>query len=262
MITSIDQIGTTVILDGPARRIVSLVPSQTAWFHALGLDDEMVGITRFCTLPDHWHKTKTRVGGTKDVHLDQVSALAPDLIVANREENVREQVEALSKIAPVWTSDVHDLDSAVGMMRGTAGLVGRENEAEALIEEMLIRFANMAPLGHPLRTAYIIWKDPWMIVGGDTFIHDMMSRCGLVNVFADRKRYPQTGLNELAAKHCELILLSSEPYPFKEQDRDRLAALFPGVRVECTDGVPFSWYGGPLLQAPAAFRALLDRLGG
>ena len=126
-----DALGYEVFLPGPARRIVSLVPSQTELLHDLGLDAEVVGITRFCVHPSHWRRTKTRIGGTKDVRVERVRSLAPDLVIANREENVREQVEAIRCFCPVWTSDVNDLAGALEMIRSVGRLTGKEAEAGA-----------------------------------------------------------------------------------------------------------------------------------
>jgi len=262
MLHSTDQTGRSLTLARPATRIVSLVPSQTAWLHALGLESEVVGITRFCTEPESWHREKPKVGGTKDVKPERVSTLAPDLIIANKEENVRDQVEALRALCPVWTSDVNDLSSALQMMKAIGELVGKAELASALTEQVTQEFAALDGAFNPLRAAYVIWKDPWMVAGGDTFIHDMMRHCGLVNLFADVNRYPVTDLDEITEKGCDLILLSSEPYPFRDREKLLLASRFPKVRVECTDGRPFSWYGSDLLSAPARFRELRTLLEG
>jgi ABC-type Fe3+-hydroxamate transport system substrate-binding protein len=259
-IRSVDQLGGEIILRAPARRIVSLVPSQTSWLHALSLDEEVVGITKFCTEPLHWWTSKSRVGGTKDVHLDRVAALSPDLILANKEENQREQVEQLRSIAPVWVSDVTCLDTAMAMMKETAIMTGREALAEPLLNALAMDFEALKPMPQQKRTAYLIWNEPWLAAGGDTFIHDMMTRCGFINVFAQQARYPTTSPEALQAIDCEIVLLSSEPYPFKEADRQSLSVHMPGASIICVDALPFSWYGGPLLSAPRAFRELLGQI--
>lgn len=243
-----DATGYSVTLAGPAQRIVSLVPSQTELLHDLGLDAEVVGITRFCVHPPEWRRTKSRIGGTKDVRVEQVRSLAPDLVIANREENVKEQVEALRGFCPVWTSDVNDLPGALEMILSIGRLTGREGEAGNMARSIDDGFAAIGRYERPARTAYLIWKDPWMAAGGGTFIDDMMRRCGFSNVFADRPRYPVTSLDELAASGAQRVLLSSEPYPFRERDLEAVRQELPRAEVSLVDGEMFSWYGSRLRE--------------
>ncbi|NDC78264.1 MAG: cobalamin-binding protein [Chitinophagia bacterium] len=244
-----DALGCEVNLSGPARRIVSLVPSQTELLHDLGLDAEVVGITRFCVHPPHWRRTKTRIGGTKDVRVERICSLAPDLVIANREENVKEQVEAIRSFCPVWTSDVNDLADATEMIRSVGRLTGREAAAGSMAQSIIDAFAASGSVEESIRTAYLIWRDPWMAAGGDTFIHDMMRRCGFSNVFADRPRYPVTTLSELSQAGVELVLLSSEPYPFRERDLEAVRRALPRTEVRLVDGEMFSWYGSRLRES-------------
>ncbi|MEI6948310.1 helical backbone metal receptor [Paraflavisolibacter sp. H34] len=243
-------------------RIISLVPSQTELLYHLGLEQEVVGITKFCVHPESWFRSKTRVGGTKQLHLDTIRQLRPDLILANKEENVKEQVETLAQEFPVYTSDVADLAGALEMIRALGALTGKAAEAGLLAQEIEKRFLQLRrsvrPL--PLRTAYLIWRQPYMTVGGDTFINNMLRAAGLENLFGGRTRYPVTSVEELQALGCELLLLSSEPYPFKEQHRIELQALLPQARIELVDGELFSWYGSRLLLAPAYFGELHQKI--
>ena len=245
------------------RRIVSLVPSQTELLADLGLDAEVVGLTRFCVRPPDWKAWKRIVGGTKTVDVARVLALDPDLVVANREENVREQVEALAEAVPVVVTDVADVPGALAMIRDLGARVGRRPQAEALADEIGAGFARLdsdVEGAEPLRALYLIWRDPWMTVGGDTFVSDVMARAGLANVAADRDRYPALSDAELAALAPEVVLLSSEPYPFAERHLAEVRALVPGARVVLADGEAFSWYGSRLRHTPAALRALRRRL--
>jgi len=244
-----DALGFEVCLPGPARRIVSLVPSQTELLHDLGLDAEVVGITQFCVHPSHWRRTKTRIGGTKDVRVERVRSLAPDLVIANREENVREQVEAIRGFCPVWTSDVNDLVGALEMIRSVGRLTGKEAEAGPMAHSIEDAFTAFGRVEVSVRTAYLIWRDPWMAAGGDTFIHDMMRRCGFSNVFAEKPRYPVTSLSELSETGVGLVLLSSEPYPFRERDLEAVRLQIPGAEVRLVDGEMFSWYGSRLRES-------------
>lgn len=254
-----DLAGEPLRLARPARRVVSLVPSLTALLGALGLEEEVLGLTRFCLEPAGWKERKVVVGGTKDLRRERIAALAPDLILANREENVREQVEALAGVAPVYLCAVADLADDRAMIREVGELVGRGPEAAALAERSAAAFAAL-PRYAPLRSLYLIWREPYMSVGGDTFISAVMAAGGFANLLASRTRYPSLSPDELAALEPEVILLSSEPYPFRAQHRAELEALVPGAHVLLADGVPFSWYGSCAAEAPAYLRALRDRL--
>ncbi|MDX1421135.1 MAG: helical backbone metal receptor [Rubricoccaceae bacterium] len=253
-----DALGRPVTLDAPPRRIVSLVPSQTELLAALGLDAEVVGLTRFCVHPEGWKARKAIVGGTKNVSLDRVAALQPDLVIANREENEREPVEAIAAIAPVYVTDVATVDDALGMIRAVGRLVGRAERAAALADEIGAGFDALAA-AEPLRAAYFIWRDPWMTVGSDTFISDVMQRAGLLNAFGDRTRYPEVTIEAVADRQPDVLLLSSEPYPFKAEHATALeeSTSVPTVLV---DGEVFSWYGSRMRLAPPYLQALHTRL--
>ena len=260
-IETTDALGRLVVLPDPPRRIVSLVPSQTELLADLGLDAEVVGLTRFCVHPEGWKKRKRIVGGTKNVHPDRVAALAPDLVIANREENVRNEVKALAAFAPVYVTDVGTVDEALAMIRSVGRLVDRAERADALADGIAAGFDALAE-APPLRAAYFIWREPWMSVGHDTIIHDVMRRAGFANVFGDRRRYPEVTADEIAEAQPEVVLLSSEPYPFRDKHLAEMQALVPDARVLLVDGELFSWYGSRLLHAPpylAALRAGLNR---
>jgi ABC-type Fe3+-hydroxamate transport system substrate-binding protein len=252
-----DQLNRSIQLPGVPKRIVSLVPSQTELLADLGLEDEVVGITKFCVHPEGWFRTKKRVGGTKKVNMEVVHALQPDLVIANKEENVKEQVEELAAHYPVWVSDVNDLAGATAMIRSIGELTGRADQAAAIAGNIERSFSLLTGNTPAIRTAYLIWRDPWMTVGGDTFIHHLLQRCGLQNVFEKSARYPAIGIEDLQAADCELLLLSSEPYPFKQQHIDELQAWLPDTRILLVDGEMFSWYGSRLLKAPGYFQQLL-----
>jgi ABC-type Fe3+-hydroxamate transport system substrate-binding protein len=267
-----DQMGRTIILPQIPRRIISLVPSQTELLYSLGLGDSVVGITRFCVHPDSWFRQKSRIGGTKAVDFARVEALQPDLIIANKEENERPQVEALAERYPVWVSDIKTLADALAMIRSIGQLTGTEAAANPLADEIALRFtalettvsnstreaaAHRPPAGN--RVAYLIWKNPWMTAGGDTFIHQMLTHAGFTNVFENQIRYPEIDLTDLAGGHLT-ILLSSEPYPFRERHIHEIKEMLPQARVELVDGEFFSWYGSRLLLAPAYFQLLREQV--
>jgi len=252
-----DQLHRTITLDHPPHRIISLVPSQTELLYALGLEQQIVGITKFCVHPDHWRRSKTRIGGTKDFHIDKIRELQPDLIIANKEENMQDQVEQLCAHYPVWVSDIATLDDALDMIRSVGSLTGKSNEAVMLAGEIRHRFDILKP-APPLRTAYFIWRNPWTVSGGRTFIHHMLERCGLINIFADRNRYPVIQPEELTKLDCQLVLLSSEPYPFREKHIDEIRSFLPNAIIKLVDGEMFSWYGSRLLESPYYLQGLLE----
>lgn len=243
------------------KRIISLVPSQTELLFDLGLEDETVGITKFCVHPEEWFRNKTRVGGTKTINIEKIAALQPDLIIANKEENVQEQVEALRGIAPVWVSDIHNLEDALDMIQTVGRLTDRYEKAEIIVRLIQHRFDQLKVSQQKKRnTLYLIWRKPWMSVGSDTFIHHIMSRAGMKNVCKDLTRYPELTDEDIVKLDPELVLLSSEPYPFKEQHIATLQQLLPDAKVLLADGEMFSWYGSRLLHTPAYLTALLQSI--
>ncbi len=254
----LDQLGRTVGLPVyPPQRIVSLVPSQTELLADLGLGDRVVGITKFCVHPSSWRKEKTIIGGTKQLHLDRIRQLQPDLIIANQEENDREQVEALAQEFPVWVSKVVDLPTALEMIAG----VGEATGTRALAEDLALRInASFVDLKKfPARScAYLIWRKPYMVSGGDTFIQAMLEAAGFQNVFGHQDRYPEVSLEGLAAADPEWILLSSEPFPFREKHVAELSAVCPNAEIRLVDGEMFSWYGSRLLRSADYFRTLRE----
>lgn len=256
----VDQLHRTITLAKAPERIISLVPSQTELLYTLGLDKEVVGITKFCIHPDSWFRTKTRVGGTKKINADVIRQLSPDLIIANKEENTADDVKALMEEYPVWVSNVQTLEDACDMMTGIGAITRRTTAASQLVKEVRQRFAALEPPAAPVPTAYLIWRDPWMAAGGDTFIHQMLHYCGLQNIFADTPRYPVVDADMLAASPCRLVLLSSEPYPFREKHIAEIQAMLPEALVLLVDGELFSWYGSRLLEAPAYFQSILQQV--
>lgn len=251
-----DQTGRTIELPQAPRRIISVVPSQTELLFHLGLDEKVTGITKFCVHPEEWFRTKTRVGGTKQVKMDIVHRLQPDLIIANREENVKEQVEELASRYPVWISDVNTLEDAYAMIREIGKLTGKEEASGKLVDQIRENFSGLSAHTSGPKTCYLIWRGPWMTVGGDTFIHSMLEAAGFANIFQHRRRYPEVTADELKAAGCQLLLLASEPFPFRQQHKEELKAILPGTKIMLVDGELFSWYGSRLLLAPGYFKKL------
>ncbi|OJU28748.1 MAG: cobalamin-binding protein [Sphingobacteriales bacterium 41-5] len=236
-------------------KAISLVPSITETLYSLGLNEEVVGITKFCVHPQDWFRTKERVGGTKNIHIQKIRELQPDLIIANKEENVKEQVEELAKDFEVLLTDVNNFEEALQMTRSVGNAVSKGFEADQLTAGIERKFSKINP-AEQKTAAYLIWQNPYMTVGGDTFIHEMMKKAGFENIFADTNRYPETQINELKELKPEYLLLSSEPYPFKQKHIDELQQQLPGTKVILVDGEMFSWYGSRMLLAADYFRRL------
>jgi len=260
-----DQTGKWVRLESFPRRIISLVPSITELLFDLGLENEVVGITKFCVRPAHWFRSKERIGGTKTVSIEKIAGLSPDLIIANKEENVKAQVEALAAAYPVYTSDISNLEHALGMIMDIGILTGKTTNAGAVVTAIKKSFAGLTAIESRVRTCYLVWQNPYICTGGDTFINDMLERCGFENVFKNQTRYPETTIAEILQLNCELLLLSSEPFPFKEKHIPVIWREMEGARktnqdnnsdIQLVDGEMFSWYGSRLKLAPLYFRQL------
>ncbi|HEX6332980.1 MAG TPA: helical backbone metal receptor [Flavisolibacter sp.] len=255
-----DQLGNQVSVPSRPQRIVSLVPSQTELLYELGLNERVAAITKFCIHPDAWFRTKVRIGGTKNPDISRIRELRPDLVLANKEENGKETVELLALEFPVWTSDISTLEDALAMIAAVGDMTGTTPRAAELVVAIQNNFVDLAHAKSRRRTCYLIWKDPWMTIGGDTFIHDMLERAGFDNMFAASRRYPETSVSFLRENHCELLLLSSEPYPFRGKHVQELKKELPGTQVLCVDGEYFSWYGSRLVHAPAYFAKLQEEI--
>lgn len=250
-----DQLQNKITFNSSPSRIISIVPSQTQFLHALGLEEEVVGITKFCLHPDEWFRNKPRVGGTKTVSIDKVKALNPDLIIGNKEENQKENIEELMEFAPVWMSDIFNLEDALEMMQKIGELVGREERANEIIDAIKIKFEQLKPASTKKKVLYTIWKEPIMVAGKNTFVDDMISRCGWENC-VNTERYPEITLEDELSP--DLVLLSSEPYPFKEKHFAEFQKRFPTAEIRLVDGEMFSWYGSKLLEAPEYFQGIID----
>jgi ABC-type Fe3+-hydroxamate transport system substrate-binding protein len=242
------------------------VPSQTELLFHLGLEEEIIGVTKFCVHPKKTQNKKTVVGGTKTLDIELIKSLNPDLIIANKEENEKSAIQELAVYFPVFVTDVFNLDSALSMIKNIGQITHKSKAAEDLIKEIEAKFNSVFsanPVDNhnkssicipskkpiPLRSCYLIWKKPLMTVGSDTFIHSLMEIAGFENIFADQKRYPVISIQDLKDLKCELLLLSTEPYPFKQKHIDDFKTHLPDTEIILVDGEMFSWYGSRLLKS-------------
>lgn len=263
-----DQTGRDVKVVKPPKRIVSLVPSQTELLWDLGLEAELVGITKFCVHPEGLRQRVRNVGGTKNIRVDDVLALEPDLVVANKEENPRRAVEAIAAEVPTYVSDVDDLDSAADMIEALGVLTHREEHAQELrtaFDAATRRVASAVEGKEARRVIYLVWKDPYMAAGTDTFISAAMEKLNLHNVLTDLgeggKRYPALEVNEIRELHPDLVFLSSEPYPFEPRHGDEMRPyLAEHTRLVCVDGEAFSWYGTRWMKSASYLERLASEV--
>lgn len=254
-----DQLNRKVELSGIPKRIISVVPSQTELLFYIGLNAEVIGVTKFCVHPGDKVNSIAKVGGTKRLDIEKIRLLAPDIIIANKEENDRLQVEELMNICPVWISDISDFDSALQMIQCIGDITGRSKQATILCREINNHFNGIKLPLITLKVAYLIWRKPYMLAGKNTFIDCMLQRCGFKNAI-ESERYPEIDAGGIIAANPDVIFLSSEPYPFTQKHIEEFKVLLPNARIILVDGEMFSWYGSRLLYAPTYFEQLISEL--
>ena len=253
-----DQLNKSIQLETYPKRIISIVPSQSELLWDLGLREELVGITKFCIHPQQMFDTVERVGGTKNLNIDKIRALKPDVIIGNKEENEQSQILELQKEFNVWMSDIFTLEDALKMIEGIGTLVNKSEEALLIKHQIQHSFLNLQQLSKT--GLYLIWNKPYMAAGRATFIGDMMQKIGIQNVLEQNSRYPELSLEEIKLLHPDIVLLSSEPYPFKEEHIKELQNELPTSKVILVDGELFSWYGSRLTKSVAYFNELIKEI--
>ncbi|GGE15142.1 ABC transporter substrate-binding protein [Psychroflexus salis] len=254
-----DQLGNTLHLNTIPKRIISLVPSQTELVVDLGMRKQLVGITKFCVHPKDLKNEVEVVGGTKNVHLDKIEALQPDLILCNKEENTKEMVQQLQQIAPVHVADVINFQAAYQLISDYGQLFHKENQAKEMISEIQSNFRKLKTFlstSQKPKVAYFIWKKPWMVAANKTFINAMLKELGFENAFAHLNRYPEVDLQNLP--EIDWIFLSSEPFPFKKNDFSAFSNK--RLKIEIVDGESFSWFGSRMNKTFLYFSKLLNKI--
>jgi ABC-type Fe3+-hydroxamate transport system substrate-binding protein len=255
--TFTDQLGNTLRISFPPTRIISLVPSLTELLYDLNLSSEVVGITKYCVHPTQWLKSKPIIGGTKNVDVQKIRGLRPDLILGNKEENEKRLVEELMRDGSLWMSDIYSLPDALNMIESVGTMTNRGKEALGIITLIQNSFNSLAPIIHTNRTVlYLIWKNPWMGVGSNTFIHHMLEKIGLENCLGAINRYPTLSNAKIRELNPDYIFLSSEPYPFKDKHQQEMQDMCPNAKIMLVDGEMFSWYGSRLVKSADYFRTL------
>lgn len=242
-----------------------MVPSQTELLYDLGLENSIVGITKFCVHPYHFKSTKKIIGGTKKVHLEKIRLLKPDIVIANKEENTPEIVEQLKTICPVWVTDIKTIEDNFRMISDFGQLFNCRTEAQKWSDKIQFALTDFTKSVQdvPVRkAAYFIWKNPHMVAGSDTYINNLLSLNNFENIYASKPgRYPEVEIKKMRLEgDPEVVFLSSEPYPFKDEDAFEIGRFTHHAKTVFVDGEMFSWYGSRLLKALAYFKKLHERL--
>ncbi|PQJ72170.1 ABC transporter substrate-binding protein [Polaribacter butkevichii] len=255
-----DQIGRILAFKKTPKRIISLVPSLTELLVDLGLEDSIVGITKFCIHPVNLKQTKTIVGGTKSIHPEKIKALQPDIILCNKEENSKEIVAICEQIAPTHVSDIFTIDDNLALIKQYGNLFSVESNALEMITKISLKltdFKQFIKNKATKKVVYFIWKDPWMAAGNTTFINHLLELNKFDNIYQHKKRYPEVDLEEMKLNtQLDLVLLSSEPFPFKQEHLLEAEKNTSKAKAILVDGEMFSWTGSRLLKAFDYFKSL------
>ena len=236
-------------------KIVSLVPSITETLFDFGLTKhEIVGRTKFCIHPQHLVSDVAIIGGTKNINVEKILALKPDLIIANKEENEKLQVEELAKTCRVWVTDVKNLADNENFLWEMGMVLKNRALAEKFNHEIKAIFSEIKTNKMKKNVAYLIWQNPMMSVGGDTFINSILAEVGFENIFKNKTRYPEISIAEIET--AEYLFLSSEPFPFGEKHIAEFQIQLPNTKINLVDGEAFSWFGTHLLQCEEYFKNL------
>ncbi|WP_322487647.1 helical backbone metal receptor [Chloroflexus sp.] len=255
-----DALGRTIELAAPPQRIVSLVPSMTEWLFSVGAGERVVGITDYCIEPSVAIAHLPRLRGTKNPDRTAVLSLRPDLLIAEQEENRERDVLALAAAGVnVYVTAIRSVAHAATQLAALAEVLGVAATAAPMIAEIQAAMAD--PPVPARRVLALIWRDPWMAVGQDTYANDLLRLSGGINVAAALSgRYPRAPLAELLDLNPDIILLPSEPYPFSERDLPAFAEVADRCQIAFCDGMALTWPGPRTAAAIASFRQLLGNV--
>lgn len=247
-----DQLNRIVNIPQTPERIISLVPSITEMLVDIGLGEKIVGVTKFCIHPKGFKEKKTIIGGTKNFNFEKIRDLNPDLIIGNKEENYKEGIEVLEKEYPVWMSDIFTIWDALDMLLSIGKITNCEKNSNELWKEINNKRNLLLEQNRTKKKAlYLIWKNPYMAAGSNNYINEMMSLNGYSNICNtdEYTRYPELTIEQIKKINPETILLSSEPFPFKEKHIQELNKLLPNTYIQLVDGELYSWYGSRIVKA-------------
>jgi len=260
MLQSTDQLGNNWTFANVPKRIISLVPSQSEFLWDLGLGNDLIGITKFCIHPKEMFQRVQRVGGTKNLDIDLIETLKPDLIIANKEENDKAQIEFLSKKFPVWLSDIYNFEDAFHMMLELGKLLNRESQAVEILTRAKQNLEKCKDVFKGESVAYFIWNEPYYLAASHTFIDCVLQHAGFKNALEAWERYPHLNAKELRELNPDWCFLSSEPFPFQPKHAEILQNLLPGKKIIFVNGEYFSWYGSRLIRLHEYLLQLKDEV--
>ena len=260
-----DQLNTIHRFEKTPTRIISLVPSQTELLYDLGLEESIIGITKFCIHPLHLKATKKIIGGTKKVHFEKIKLLQPDIIIANKEENTKEIVDELSKICPVWVTNIITIEDNLQMIEDFGNLFNKRIEAQKWIDKINFNYQDFKLFikDKPIKkVAYFIWANPYMVAGKDNFINEMLKLNNFEIVYENREeRYPEVIIQKIRIQgNPEIVFLSSEPFPFKDEHAFEIGRFTHHAKTIFVDGELFSWYGTRIAKAFNYFKQIHNRI--
>lgn len=260
----IDHLGTHIDLSVTPKRIISLVPSQTELLYDLGLEESIVGITKFCVHPFHFKSTKQIIGGTKNIKIDKIKQLNPDIILCNKEENTPEIVKACQDICQVHVSDIVTIQDCLDLINDYGVMFKKRTNAQRILDKIQFHLNNFKAFIEDekvIKVAYFIWREPWMVAANNTFINHLLQLNKYNNIYANLERYPEVELKKIRLEgDPEVVFLSSEPYPFKDEHAFEIGRKTHHAKTVFVDGEYFSWYGSRLIKAFDYFIALRKRL--
>jgi len=229
------------------ERIISLVPSISETLFYLGLGEKLVGITKWCKHPASEVVNKIKIGGVIGIDIGKIKELQPDLVFAVKEENDKDEINELAKITNIYVGEINNLSDAYNQIIDIGILTGVVEKSEKLVKDIKADFSELSIFNNKT-CAYLVWNKPLMLVGGNTFINNVLENCGLINVFNDRISYPEVTIDEINESNPEIIFLCSEPFEFKEEHKEDFEKHFPNKKVLLVDGEIFTWYGSHLLK--------------
>jgi ABC-type Fe3+-hydroxamate transport system substrate-binding protein len=230
----------------------------------LGLEDSIVGITKFCIHPKHLRKNKTIVGGTKNCNFKKIKVLNPTHILCNKEENTKEIVEVCIKISHTHVSEIYTVNDSIELIKTYGSLFSKETQAVNLcekIERKLSKFQVYAQSKPKLKIAYFIWKDPWMVAANNTYINHLLYTNKYTNYYENLERYPEVSIENIDSKELDVIFLSSEPFPFSDKHFSEIKSIHQNTKIILVDGEMFSWHGSRLIKAFDYFIELRESIG-
>lgn len=238
-----DQVNRTLSLEKAPVRIISCVPSITEILFEFNPAGNIIGRTKFCIHPKPQIQQIPIIGGTKNLRLEEIKARKPDLIFANKEENQKDQIEELAKEFPCYVSDIPNVENTCAFI-ADLGLIFSKEDLAKRINQNIRKELNSTLKIHPVTALYLIWQKPYMSIGNDTYIHNMLMHSKFSNILGHKSRYPKIDIQEINQYKPEVILFSSEPFPFKQKHMDELQdKLDYTPKMLLVDGEMLSWYG-------------------